>query len=118
MPKSLGAVVVVGVLSVIGGVPQASGQERSVHSWLGDAKTSWFNESALPLCDGLVPIGIGGGTLSERLERLNAQYESDLAIVRRIKEATSTYPRTMDESKQRDQELKGYFDALLRRRPR
>ena len=115
MTKSFGTVVVLAVLSVVGGVPQASGQERPVNSWLGDAKTSWFNESALPLCEERVPIGIRGGTLSERLERLNAQYKIDLAIVRRIEEATSRHPRTLDEIKQRDQELKGYFDALFRR---
>lgn len=114
--RIVGAVAVVGVASLVAGVPQASGQDHPSNAWTGDANTSWFEGTAsiLCLCERTGEIGIGRRTVSERLERLNAQHEIDMALVRRIEEATSTYPRTIEEKEQRDQELKVYFDLLFR----
>lgn len=112
--KIVGAVVVVVVTSLAAGVPRASGQGRSSDAPNGDANSSWLNDTAFTLCERTREMESGGGTRKERLELLNAQYEIELAIVRRIEEATSSYPRTTEEKKQRDRELKGYFDALFR----
>lgn len=113
--RIVGAVAVVGVASLVAGVPQASAQDRLSNTWIGDANTSWFDGTAFTrcLCKGTGEIGTRRRTVSERLERLNAQYELDMALVRRIEETTSTPARTTEEKEQRDRELKVYFDLLL-----
>ena len=59
--RIVGAVVVVGVASLVAGVPQASGQERSINAWSGDAHASWFDETAFTPRERTGEIGIGGG---------------------------------------------------------
>ena len=58
------AAVACAVGSLVAGIPQASGQERSSRGWSGDANTSWFDETAFLLCERTGELGNSGGAVS------------------------------------------------------